>query len=86
MKVYRHATAGVSGPPVRQQQLEGAAILASFVLGSPVLQAAMKHHGASDAIVYGVIPAVAPLIIVGATVLGSPPARLTGGSSAPRSR
>jgi hypothetical protein len=70
VKVYRRATAGVSGPSVRQQQLEGIAILVSFVLGSPVLQGAMKHYGASDAIVYGVIPAAAPLIIVGTTVLG----------------
>jgi hypothetical protein len=30
----------------------------------------MRHYGASDAIVYGVIPAAAPLIIVGTTVLG----------------
>ena len=70
VKVYRRATAGVSGPSVRQQQAEGVAILVSFVLGSPVLQGAMKHYGASDAIVYGVIPAAAPLIIVGTTVLG----------------
>ncbi len=70
VKVYRRATAGVSGPSVRQQQVEGVAILVSFVLGSPVLQGAMKHYGASDAIVYGVIPAAAPLIIVGTTVLG----------------
>jgi hypothetical protein len=70
VKVYRRATAGVSGPPVRQQQVEGVAILVSFVLGSPVLQGALKHHGASDAIVYGVIPAAAPLIIVGTTALG----------------
>ena len=42
----------------------------SFVLGSPVIQGAMKHYGASHAIVYGVIPAAAPLIIVGTTVLG----------------
>lgn len=70
VKVYRRATAGVSGPSVRQQQVEGVAILVSFVLGSPVLQGAMKHYGASDTIVYGVIPAAAPLIIVGTTVLG----------------
>jgi hypothetical protein len=70
VKVYRRATAGVSGPSVKQQQVEGIAILVSFVLGSPVLQGAMKHYGASDAIVYGVIPAAAPLIIVGTTVLG----------------
>lgn len=70
VKVYRRATAGVRGPLVRQQQVEGVAILVSFVLGSPVLQGAMKHYGASDAIVYGVIPAAAPLLIVGTTVLG----------------
>ena len=70
VKVYRRATTGVGGPSIRQQQLEGVAILLSFVLGSPVLQGAMKHYRASDAIVYGVIPAAAPLIIVGSTVLG----------------
>jgi hypothetical protein len=70
VKVYRGATAGVGGRPVRQQQVEGVAILVSFVLGSPVLQGALKHYGAGDAIVYGVIPAAAPLIIVGTTVLG----------------
>ncbi len=70
VRVYRRATAGVSGPAVRQQQLEGVAILVSFILGSPVLQGAMKHYGASNAIVYGVIPAAAPLIIVGTTALG----------------
>ena len=70
VKVYRRATAGVSGPSVRQQQVEGIAILVSFVLGSPVLQGAMHHYGASNAIVYGVIPAAAPLIIVGTTALG----------------
>jgi hypothetical protein len=70
VRVYRRATAGVSGPSLSQQRVEGIAILLSFVLGSPVLQGAMKHHGAGDSIVYGVIPAAAPLIIVGTTVLG----------------
>jgi hypothetical protein len=69
VKVYRRATSGVSGPSIRQQQVEGIAILISF-LGSPVIQGAMKHYGASDTIVYGVIPAAGPLIIVGTTVLG----------------
>lgn len=67
-RVYRRATAGVRGPAVRQQKLEGLAMLVSF-LGSPVLQGAMKHYGAGATIVYGVIPAAAPLIIVGTTVL-----------------
>ena len=69
VKVYRRATAGVSGPTVRQQKLEGAAIMLSYI-GSPVIQGAMKYYGASHAIVYGVIPAAGPLIIVGTTVLG----------------
>jgi hypothetical protein len=56
---------------VKQQQVEGVAILVSFVLGSPVLQGALRHYGASNAIVYGVIPAAAPLIIVGTTALGT---------------
>ena len=54
---------------VRQRRVEGIAILVSY-LGSPMIQGAMKHYGASHAIVYGVIPAAAPLIIVGTTVLG----------------
>jgi hypothetical protein len=68
-KLYQRATVGVSGPSVRQRQLEGAAILISY-LGSPIIQGAMKNAGASHAIVYGVIPAAGPLIIVGSTVLG----------------
>jgi hypothetical protein len=70
VKLYQRATVGVSGPSLRQQQAEGVAILASFILGSPIIQGAMKNAGASHAIVYGVIPAAAPLIIVGCTVLG----------------
>ena len=68
-KVYQHARKGISGPSVRQQKLEGIAIALSY-LGSPMIQGAMKHYGAADAIVYGVIPAAGPLIIVGTTVLG----------------
>lgn len=68
-KAYQRGTAGITGPGVRQRQLEGVAILIAY-LGSPVIQGALKHYGASHAIVYGVIPAAAPLIIVGATVLG----------------
>jgi hypothetical protein len=67
--VYRRATAGVSGPSTRQRTVEGVAILVSF-LGSPVIQGALKSYGASNAIVYGVIPAAVPLIIVGTTVAG----------------
>jgi hypothetical protein len=67
-KVYQRATAGVSGPAVRQRTVEGIAILVSYI-GSPVLQGALQHYGAGHAIVYGIIPAAAPLIIVGTTVV-----------------
>ncbi len=67
--VHRRTTAGIAGPSVLLNQLEGIAMLVSF-LGSPVLQGALKHYGASNAIVYGVIPAAGPLIVVGTTALG----------------
>jgi len=68
-RTYQRATGGVSGPSVRRSQVEGVAILIS-ILGSPVIQGAMDHYGAGPAIVYGVIPAAAPLIVIGTTVLG----------------
>lgn len=68
-KAYQRATAGVSGPSIRQQQFEGVAVLISY-LGSPVIQGALKNAGADNAIVYGMIPAAGPLIVVGTTVLG----------------
>jgi hypothetical protein len=67
-KVYQRATAGISGPAVRQRTVEGIAILVSYI-GSPVLQGALQHYGAGHAIVYGIIPAAGPLIIVGTTVV-----------------
>lgn len=67
--IYRRATKGVSGPSIRQQRLEGIAIALSY-LGSPMIQGAMKHYDAGNAIVYGVIPAAGPLIILGTTLVG----------------
>jgi hypothetical protein len=69
VRVHQRATAGVSGPSTRQRGVEGVAVLVS-IIGSPVIQGAMKEYGASASIVYGVIPAAAPLIIVGTTVAG----------------
>src|ERR1700720_4636957 len=69
VRVHQRATAGVSGPSTRQRAVEGIAVLVS-ILGSPVIQGAMKEYGASASIGYGVIPAAAPLIIVGTTVAG----------------
>jgi hypothetical protein len=67
--LYRRASAGVSGPSVRQQRIEGLVILVSY-LGSPMLQGALRHLGASDGVVYGIVPAACPLVIVGTTVAG----------------
>jgi hypothetical protein len=68
-KVYRRATIGVSGASIRQQRVEGAALGLS-ILGSPMIQGAMYHYHASHTIVYGVIPAAGPLIIIGTTLVG----------------
>lgn len=68
VRMYQRATAGVSGPTVRQRKIEGVTILLAYI-GSPVLQGALKHYGASPSLVYGVIPAALPLIIVGTTVV-----------------
>jgi hypothetical protein len=69
VKLHRRATSGVSGPSIRQQRVEGAALGLS-ILCSPLIQGAMYHYHASHTIVYGVIPAAVPLIIIGTTVLG----------------
>ncbi len=69
VKVYERARAGVSGPSVALGAPEGIALLVS-IGGSPVLQGALKYYGSSNALVYGVIPAAAPLIIVGTTLAG----------------
>lgn len=68
-KLYRRALTGVSGASIRQQRVEGAALGLS-ILGSPMIQGAMYHYHASHTIVYGVIPAAGPLIIIGTTMLG----------------
>jgi hypothetical protein len=68
-RIYRTATEGVSGESISRQRIEGVAMLGS-VLGSPAIQGAMYHEHASHAIVYGVIPAAGPLIIIGTTLLG----------------
>lgn len=69
VKIHRRATSGVSGASIRQQRVEGAALGLS-ILASPMIQGAMYKYHASHTIVYGVIPAAAPLIIIGTTMLG----------------
>jgi hypothetical protein len=68
-RLYRRATAGVGGASLRQQRIDGIARGLS-VCGSPLIQGAMYRYHASDTIVYGVIPAAGPLIIIGTTLVG----------------
>jgi hypothetical protein len=62
--VRRRAISGVSGRSERRRQGEGAAFGVAWVMVY-VFQGALHHAGASHAIVYGIYPAAAPLIVVG---------------------
>jgi hypothetical protein len=61
---FRRATSGVSGRSSRERGIEGAAFATVWVTVY-VFQGALHHAGASHAIVYGIYPAAAPIIIVG---------------------
>jgi hypothetical protein len=61
---FRRATSGVGGRSSRQRRVEGAAF-ATVWIAVYVFQGALHHAGASHAIVYGIYPAAAPLIIIG---------------------
>jgi hypothetical protein len=65
----KRATAGVTGPSVRQRHTLIAAIVVVYITVY-VFMGALKYLGVSHAIVYGVYPAVGPLIIVGAAMAG----------------
>ena len=69
VRVLRRATAGVGGRTRRQMKAQGVAVVAAYV-ASATFQGALHHDGAGHWIVYGVWPAAAPLVIVGATVAG----------------
>jgi hypothetical protein len=65
----KRATAGVTGPSVRQRRTLIAAIAVVYI-AVYVFMGALKYLGVSHAIVYGVYPAVGPLIIVGGVMAG----------------
>ncbi|HET6870846.1 MAG TPA: hypothetical protein VFH80_33350 [Solirubrobacteraceae bacterium] len=65
----RRALSGRSGRTVRQQRAWGAAIVTALVAVS-VVQGALHHYGVSNAIVYGVYPVTAQLIVMGAVAAG----------------
>jgi hypothetical protein len=71
---FRHATHGVSGRSARPWWAEVAAVLV-VLTAVVVFMGALVHAGASHTIAYGVYPAAAPLIVVGATLAGFMAAR-----------
>ncbi len=62
--VTRRATSGVSGRSSQRRRGQGAAFAVAWVFVY-VFQGALHHAGASHAIVYGIYPAAAPLIVIG---------------------
>jgi hypothetical protein len=69
VSTVKRATTGVTGPSVRQRRTVIAAIVVVYI-AVYVFMGALKYLGVSHAIVYGVYPAVGPLIIVGAAMAG----------------
>lgn len=70
---YR-ARRGVSGRSSQQRRLEGI-VFASIWICVYIFQGALHHANPTHVIAYGVYPAVAPLIIVGAAAAGYEAAR-----------
>jgi hypothetical protein len=70
----QRATSGVSGQSQRQRGAYGAAFGTAWIAVS-VFQGALQHAGASHAIVFGVFPAAAPLVVLGAAVAAMAAAR-----------
>ena len=72
--VVRRATSGVGGQSQRQRGAYGAAFGTAWIAVS-VFQGALYHVDPSHAIVYGVFPAAAPLLVLGAAAAGMVAAR-----------
>src|SRR5438270_3531970 len=70
----RRARAGISVRSSRQQWMRAIPFAAAF-LSVYVLMGALRYDGFSTAIVYGIVPAVGPLIVVGAAAAGYAAAR-----------
>jgi hypothetical protein len=69
----KRATTGVKGPS-RARPAEITVLAAAWILVY-VFMGALEHAGASHAIVYGIYPATAPLILVGVAAAGLAQAR-----------
>lgn len=73
-RVFQRATAGISGPSARQQRAYLAALVSADA-AAYVFMGALRHDGASHAIVYGVFAAAGPAIILGTAVAAAAAAR-----------
>ena len=69
VRLLQRATRGVSGPTHVLEAGEGIAIALVYI-ATAVIQGALYHAGASHAIVYGILPAAGPFVIVGCTLAG----------------
>ncbi len=72
--VTRRARSGVGGRSSRELRLQGI-VFGSIWICVYVFQGALHHANPTHAIAYGVYPAVAPLIVVGAAAAGYEAAR-----------
>jgi hypothetical protein len=70
----RRVRAGVSRRSSRQEWTRAVPFIAAF-LSVYVLMGALRYDGFSSAIVYGILPAAGPLIVVGAAAAGYAAAR-----------
>jgi hypothetical protein len=62
--VLGRAMSGVGGRAARERRAAGAAFAVVWI-AVYVFQGALYHAGASHAVVYGIYPAAAPIIVVG---------------------
>lgn len=72
--VARRSTAGIGGRAARQRTTQAVAFGAVWVIAY-VFQGALNAAGAGPAIVYGIFPAVGPVVIVGSAAAGYGAAR-----------
>jgi hypothetical protein len=68
-RFLRQATAGIGGRAHRQMQAQGVAVLAAGVAAWTV-QGALRYHGVSYEVVYGVYGPTVPLIAIAAATTG----------------
>jgi hypothetical protein len=64
--VVRRATSGVGGRAARERRVGGIAFAVVWI-AVYVFQGALHHAGAGNAIVYGIYPAAAPIVVVGSS-------------------